>query len=261
MLSYLDVVILGIVEGITEFLPISSTAHLILTSKVLGLESTEFLEFFEVFIQSGAILAVAFMYARYILQNRRLILLILTSFVPTAVIGLVAHDFIKQVLFNSTSTIALALVVVGALFIGIEYMISHDKLRLDHTLGSITYKQALVIGTVQSLAIVPGVSRAGIVMLGMMGMRYKRSEAALYSFLLAVPTITAASLLDLYKSRHLFATHSDLYGVLTVGFMVSAIVAALSIKWLIGYLQKHDLRMFGWYRIALGTITLVLINN
>ena len=248
---------LGVVEGITEFLPISSTAHLILTSRVLGLTQSEFLAFFEVFIQSGAILAVAIMYTRYVLTHRRLIPLLLASFIPTGIIGFLAHDFIKNVLFDSTTTIALALLSVGALFIVMEQFIKQDKLQLSRTIDELTYKEAIIIGVLQSLAIVPGVSRAGVVILGMLGMKYKRAQAATYSFLLAIPTITAASLFDLYKSRDLLAQTTGAWSVLAVGFVVSAAVAVVSVRWLIGYLQKNDLSAFGWYRIALGIITLI----
>ncbi len=261
MISYLQAIVLGVVEGVTEFLPISSTAHLILSSKLMGLPSNESLALFEVVIQSGAILAVAIMYVRYVWANMRLIPLILASFVPTAIIGFVAHDFVKTILFDSTTTIALALIVVGLVFLLSEHLIDNKKLILDKSLDELDYKDALVIGTVQALAIVPGVSRAGIVMLGMMGRRYQRSEAALYSFLLAVPTIVAASALDLYQSRELLSGNADLWSVLAIGFIVSGLVAFVAVAWLVKYLQTNNLRPFAYYRIALGALILLLINN
>ena len=232
-MNLLHAVILGVVEGVTEFLPISSTAHLILASQFLGLAQTEFHKFFEVFIQLGAVLAVAFLYVKYLLAHKSVIKNVLISFVPTAVVGLALYKIIKTVFFNSNLLIAFSLVAIGAVFVLLEKKIKTKALVLSKSLGQMIAREALVVGLFQSLAIVPGVSRAGIVMVALMGMKYKRTEAALYSFLLAVPTIAAASLLDLYKSRDLLLSSQSNVELLVVGFIVSVVTAYVSVRWLI----------------------------
>ena len=259
-MNLIQAVLLGIVEGVTEFLPISSTAHLILTSQFLGLEQTEFLKFFEVFIQMGAVLAVMFLYAKYLLENKNLIKNVLISFIPTALIGLTLYPIIKTVFFSSNLLIAFSLVAIGVVFILLEKKIKNKSLVLSKSLGQMTANEALIVGLFQSLAIMPGVSRAGIVMVALMGMKYKRTEAALYSFLLAVPTIAAASLLDLYKSRDLLLSSQSNVALLVVGFIVSFVTAYVSVRWLISYLQNNSLVNFAYYRFALAIIVVLIFG-
>lgn len=251
-MSIIHAVILGIVEGLTEFLPISSTAHLIFTSSFLHIPQTQFTTFFEVFIQSGAILAVVVLYSNYILKYQKLIVPLIVSFIPTAIMGLLFHKLIKTVFFESPNLIVSALFIVGLLFIAIEYLISKKQLTLSHQIGDITLTQAVIIGVVQSCAIVPGVSRAGAVMLGMMYVGYKREDAAVYSFLLAIPTIIAASGYDLLKTDFGVVSNSGNIIALSVGFVVSFATALVVIKWFISYLQKNTLTGFGIYRIILS---------
>jgi undecaprenyl-diphosphatase len=246
--------ILGIIEGITEFLPISSTAHLIITSKFLSIAQSDFVKFFEVFIQSGAILAVLVLYFQYILKNKNVIRNIISSFIPTALIGFVLYKIIKGIFFESFALISIALIVVGVLFIIVELLIKKKKIVQKKSVRSINDRTAFLIGFFQSLAVIPGVSRSGIVMVGMMALGFKREEAALYSFLLAVPTIGAASLLDLFKMRGMLFSSINLLPVLIVGFIISFIVAYIVVKWFIGFLQKNTLIPFGIYRIILGVI-------
>ena len=248
--------ILGIIEGITEFLPISSTAHLIIASKYLGLAQNEFQKFFEVFIQSGAILAVLLLHTRYVLKHRSVIKKIMISFVPTAVIGLVFYKLIKSVFFESYSLIGYSLLFIGIVFLFMEYAIARDHLKLSRHIEHMSYRDALFIGIIQGLSIVPGVSRAGIVMVGMMLLRYRREEAALYSFLLAVPTIFAAAGYDFIKSRHVLVQVPQNVLPLTIGFITSFVFAYLSIYWLMEYLKKNSLSIFGFYRIALAIIVI-----
>lgn len=259
-MNLIQAVLLGVVEGVSEFLPISSTAHLILTSQFLGLEQTEFLKFFEVFIQLGAVLAVVFLYIKYLVAHKKLIKNIFISFVPTAVVGLALYRIIKTVFFNSNLLIAFSLIAVGAVFIVLEKKIRNKSLTLSKDLSDMSWREALIVGFFQSLAIVPGVSRAGIVMVALMGRRYKRTEAALYSFLLAVPTIAAASLLDLYKSRDLLLSSQTNVALLVVGFMVSFATAYVSVKWLISYLQNNSLVNFAYYRFALAIIVVLIFG-
>lgn len=258
-MTQIQALILGIVEGVTEFLPISSTAHLILASHFMHITDSKYVSFFEVFIQAGAILAVVVMYIKTMLANRALTQKVLVSFLPTAVVGFALYKIIKTVFFSSTGLIGISLFTVGLLFLLVEYAIRQDELHLTKSMETLTYKQAVIIGLAQSLAVVPGVSRAGIVMLSMMGMGFKRSESALYSFLLAVPTIMAASVYDLYKSRDILVASSTSLAPLMIGFVTAFAVAYVSVKWLIGYLQHHSLVPFGFYRIALAILVMLFV--
>ena len=257
-MNLIQSVILGVVEGITEFLPISSTAHLIIASQVLGIKQTEFQKFFEVFIQSGAILAVVFIYLKYVIKNIKVIKNVIISFIPTAIVGLALHKVIKDVFFESNLLIIAAIGVIGLVFLIVEYLIKKEKIKLSRNIGRINLQTAVIIGLAQALAVVPGVSRAGIVIIAMILMRFRRDEAATYSFLLAVPTILAASALDLYKSAQVVQfVQNDILYVLT-GFLASFISAYLAVGWLINFLKKNSLVPFGIYRIALAIILLVL---
>ncbi len=258
-MDLLETIILGIIEGITEFLPISSTAHLIFFSKVLGLKQTEFIKLFEVFIQSGAILSVIFIYFSYLKTNSWLIKYLLISFLPTALVGFLLHKIIKSVFFESIYLIVFSLFFIGLLFIIFEKFV-FEKRKKFLSLKNIDFYQALIIGFCQSLAIVPGVSRAGAVILTMMIIGFKRKDSALYSFLLAVPTIFSASFYDFYKSKELFLNNLNYLYLLVLGFIISFIFAYLSVKWLVDYLRKHNLIFFGIYRILLAIIILIIVS-
>lgn len=260
-MDIIQTIILGVVEGITEFLPVSSTAHLIIVAKWLGIAQTDFQKFFEVFIQSGAILAVIFLYFQYVWKHKDLIWKVLTSFVPTAIVGLLLHKVIKGVFFESYTLITGALLVVGLLFIIVEQLIKDGKIKLTHGLNDINWQSAGLIGVAQSLAVIPGVSRAGIVIVFMMILGYKREESAVYSFLLAVPTILAASALDFVKTEQVLLSPGNGQLLLViVGFITSFVVAYFSVKWLVDYLKKNSLSSFGIYRIALAIILLLTLG-
>jgi undecaprenyl-diphosphatase len=246
--------LLGFVEGITEFLPVSSTAHLIILSKLLNIPQTEFQKFFEVFIQSGAILSVVFMYIQYIRKNPRIIKNVFISFIPTAIIGFLLHKIIKHYFFDSLRLIEVAMFSVGVLFIFFEMLVKNKKLILNKSIGQLNIFQAILIGLVQSFAVIPGVSRAGAVMLGMMILGYKRDESAVYSFLLAIPTIFAAGAYDLYKSKDILISNSNNVWILVFGFLISFIFAFISVKWLINFLKTNTLFGFGIYRILTSFI-------
>ena len=253
-MNLIDSLLLGIVEGVTEFLPISSTAHLIISSKLLNIPQTEFQKFFEVFIQSGAILAVVFMYFNFAIKNIELMKKVMASFIPTAIIGFLLHKIIKNVFFESYGLIMGSLFVVGTLFILVEYLISRRKIRLTKSMKNLSFADAIVVGLGQSLAVVPGVSRAGIVMLTMMIKGYNRKEAAVYSFLLAVPTILAAAALDLIKVDFKILLDPNNLLLVAVGFVTSFVTAYISVKWLINFLKKETLTGFGIYRILTSAI-------
>lgn len=251
-------IILGIIEGLTEFLPISSTAHLIITSKLLSIVQTDFVKFFEVFIQSGAILAVLVLYFQYVMKNKEVIRNIISSFIPTTVIGFTLYNVIKGVFFESFTLISFVLIGVGILFIGVEVLIKKKKIKQKKSIKNINDRTAFLIGLFQSIAVIPGVSRSGIVMISMMIFGYRREEAAKYSFLLAVPTISAASLYDLFKMRGMLLSSLNMIPVLIMGFVTSFVVGYIVMKWFIRFLQKNTLVSFGIYRIILGILLFLM---
>src|SRR3989344_360168 len=254
-MNILQTVILGIVEGITEFLPVSSTFHLIWTSKILGIQQTPFLKLFEVAIQSGAILAVIASFAKTALRNPSLIKKVLVAFVPTAIVGFFLFNIIKNIFLENASLQITMFILVGVAFILFERF---SKLSLTRSITSITYTEAFLVGIAQSLAVIPGVSRAGAVLLALMSLAIKRKDAAEFSFLLPVPTIFAASVLDIAASPPAITNQQEGI-VLAVGFLIACITALLVVQWLLKYLERHTLSAFGWYRLALGVLLLFLV--
>ena len=250
-MTFLHAAVLGIIEGLTEFLPISSTAHMIMGSRLMGLQQTEFLKFFEVFIQVGAIFAVVFLYFKQFF-NMRLIKQLLCSFIPTAIVGFLLYKVIKTIFFESNVLIAFSLISIGIVFIIVEKM----KLKEHKSIAQMTLQTAVLIGLAQSFAVVPGVSRAGIVILAMMLLGFKRDESAQYSFMLALPTLAAAALLDVVKMRNMKLSLNEIEMV-ALGTIISFAVAYMSMKWFVGFLQKKKLTIFGVYRIVVGIIALV----
>jgi undecaprenyl-diphosphatase len=251
-LSLWSAALLGVIEGITEFLPISSTFHLIFASQLLSIPATPFVTMFEVAIQAGAILAVPVVFAKQIWQERALWPKVIASFIPTAIIGFVLHKIIKTYFFESNWLMISVFILVGVIFLAYEWWLKKSDHQPDHDLETLTWQQAVLVGLAQAMAVVPGVSRAGAVLLGMMVLGIKRKDAAHYSFLLAVPTICAAAVLDVYKMRHELGADSSGVVALLVGAGVAFIVAALVLQWLIKYLQRHTLVVFGWYRLLVG---------
>lgn len=258
-MNLLNAIILGLVEGITEFLPISSTAHLIISSKLLNIPQTEFQKFFEVFIQSGAILAVVLIYWQKILNNKILLKNIVLSFIPTAITGFLLHKVIKGVFFESFELIGMSLFIVGIFFIVYEYLLKKKIVKTDKKIIQMTIIQALLIGLGQSLAVVPGVSRAGAVILTMMILGFNREESALYSFVLAVPTLLAASAFDFLKTDPQIIFTGNNPAFLIIGLITSFMSALLAIKWFIKFLQNNSLSYFGLYRIALSIFTFFVL--
>lgn len=242
--------ILGIVEGVTEFLPISSTFHLVWTAKILHIEQTSFQKLFEVAIQSGAILAVVASFIKTALQNPTLIKKVIVAFIPTATIGFVLYKIIKNIFLENATLQIFMFIFIGVLFILFERFSKHS---LTRSITSITYKEAFIVGIAQSLAVIPGVSRAGAVILVLVILNMKRSDAAMFSFLLAVPTILGASVLDIAKSHDAITNNQDIL-LLIVGFITACITAFLVVKWLLKYLENHSLSIFGWYRIVIGIL-------
>jgi undecaprenyl-diphosphatase len=245
-MNLLDAIILGVIEGITEFLPVSSTGHLILASVLLKLSNTDFLKSFEIAIQLGAILSVVVLYARTLLTNRVLIQKTIVAFLPTSIIGLAAYKIVKHYLLGNEP------VVIGALLIGGIFLILFELWQRKKKAGSkeISYRQAVLIGVFQTVSMVPGVSRSAATIIGGMLLGVERQTIVEFSFLLAIPTMGAATALDIYKSGPNFSM--DQIQVLIAGFVVSFIVAMLSVKFFLRYIQNHTFIAFGIYRIILA---------
>lgn len=248
-MSFLSAIILGVVEGISEFLPISSTGHLILMAHLLKLQQTEFLKSFEIAIQLGAILSVVVLYGKRFLVKPKLLRRITAAFIPTAIIGFTFYKTVKQVFFGSQQVVLWAL-ALGGIFLIIFELIYRERRDAVEEISSISYMQAVIIGIFQSIAIIPGVSRAAATIIGGLALGLKRKTIVEFSFLLAVPTMGAAVALDLMKSAGEFAPGDFLF--LAIGFFVSFIVAFFSIKFLLGFIRNHNFIPFGIYRIILA---------
>ena len=260
-------IILGIIEGITEWLPISSTGHMILVNEFLKLGmSPQFMEMFFVVIQLGAIMAVVVLYWKKIFPfnfNRKPIvqkniiimwIKIVIACIPAAIVGLLWDDQINALFYNF-QTVAIMLIVFGILFIVVE---NYNKSRKPIVLNmdNLTYKMAIIIGLFQLIAaIFPGTSRSGATILGALLIGVSRDVAAEFTFFLAIPVMFGASLLKLIKFGLVFTSFELI--VLLVGMLVAFIVSIWAIKFLVGYIKKHDFKVFGWYRIILGFILLV----
>jgi len=247
-MNIFDAGILGLVEGVTEFLPVSSTGHLILASALLHIPNSDFLKTFEIVIQLGAILAVVVLYFRSFFDIEILKRLIV-AFIPTGIIGLALYHVVKTYLIGNQAVVLWALGLGGIALVAFEMLhVSAPEENAD--ISSISYKQAAIIGLCQALAIVPGVSRSAATIVGGLMLGINRTTIVRFSFLLAVPTMVAASGLDLLKSAGTFS--GDNITSLAVGFVVSFVVALFAIRWLISYVQKHSFSVFGWYRIVIA---------
>ncbi len=254
-----EAVLLGIVEGLTEFVPVSSTFHLIVAARILGSGQGEFAKLFEVFIQSGAILAVLFLFYRRLSADPALIKKTLIAFLPTMGLGILAYRTIKNVFFNSYNWMIGIFILVGFAFLVFERLVKKRVFSPGKALSELTYRDAVLIGLAQCLAFFPGVSRAGAVILIMMVLGFRRDDSAAFSFFLAVPTILAAGAYDLYKTKDFLLQSVSFIPVLIVGFLAAFLVASLALKWLLRYLQNHTLNLFGFYRIAGGVLLLLAV--
>ena len=267
IIELIKVIILGVVEGITEWLPISSTGHMILVDEFIKLDvSAEFLEMFLVVIQLGAILAVVVLYWQKLIpfdyKNNWKIkkdtfsmwFKIVIACIPAAIVGLLFDDQLNELFYNPL-TVAIALIVFGILFIFIENYNKGKKSKIT-SLNEITYNTALIIGIFQLIAaIFPGTSRSGATIVGALLIGVSRTVAAEFTFFLAIPVMFGASLLKLIKFGLVFTTNEFI--LLIIGMLVAFLISMLTIKFLMSYIKKHDFKLFGWYRIALGIIVLV----
>ncbi len=263
VLLFLKALLLGIIEGITEFLPVSSTGHMILADEFIQLSANQhFTAAFTVFIQSGAILAVVVLFRRELwpfsgtASDRKDKWLLwaktVVAFIPAAIAGLLFHDFIEEHLFNPL-TVAATLIFYGIALILFERTHRVRPTVLQH-INNLSFRTAFFIGLMQCLAIIPGTSRSTATILGGMALGLSRTLAAEFSFFLAIPTIAGAALLQLLDSGASFSPTEWI--LLGIGFLVSFAVAAAVIKWLMKYLRKYSFVPFGWYRIVLGIVVL-----
>jgi undecaprenyl-diphosphatase len=253
--STLIAALLGLIEGLTEFIPVSSTGHILLAGHFLGFESAG--KTFEVVIQLGAVLAILSVYAGKLIgvlrdaphdpQARRFIASVLIAFAPAVVIGVLAHDFIKNVLFETPMLIAVMLVVGGVVLLVVDKIAPEphhdDAMRLP-------IKTSLAIGVIQCLAMIPGVSRSGATIVGAMMLGASRRTAAEFSFFLSMPTMAGAFAYDLFKNRDVL--DASALGEIAVGFVMAFIAAVLVVKGLLGYVSRNGYALFGWWRIIVG---------
>ncbi len=249
-MSFLEALILAIVEGITEFLPVSSTGHMIIASALMGINESSFVKIFEVNIQFGAILSVVVLYWKRFFQSLDFYYKLLVAFIPAAIIGFLLGDFIDSLLEN-------VWVVASSLLIGGVILLFVDKWFQSSNEEKVDYKKALFIGFFQCIAMIPGVSRSAASIIGGMAQGLNRKTAAEFSFFLAVPTMFAASAYKMLKGYKEITT--DNLDILLFGNLVAFIVAMLAIKFFISFLTKYGFKVFGWYRIILGVILLVLL--
>ena len=249
-MSFLHALIIGIVEGITEFLPISSTAHMILTSHLLRISGDEFVKSFEIIIQLGAILSVVVLYWRKLLDWNVLVKTAV-AFVPTGIVGITVYKAIKAYLLDNIYVVLASLVLGGVVLIAFDRSRPTPSSDAEVNFDEITWKRAIQIGLIQCVAMIPGVSRSGATIIGGSLLGISRRTIVEFSFLLAIPTMTAATGLELLEGYQGLSGHFD---VLAVGFVVSFITALLAIKSFLGYVKKHSFAAFGWYRIVLAVV-------
>lgn len=264
-LSIFQATILGIVEGLTEFLPVSSTGHLIIASDLVGFAGTPGADAFVVAIQSGAIFAVCWYYRERILsvlrglfsveREQRLAINTVVAFLPAAVIGVMVAGAIKAYLFNPT-TVAIALIVGGLIILWVERADGRNRVARVERMDDMTWRDALLVGFAQCFAMIPGTSRSGATIIGGMLMGLSRQAATEFSFFLAIPTIFGATVYDLWKSYETLCEAGT--APLIVGTVISFVSALVVVHWLIRFVARHDFRGFGWYRIVFGVLILAL---
>ena len=256
-------VIVGLVEGLTEFLPVSSTGHIILAEELLHFQGPPG-KVFEIVIQLGSILAICVLYYAKILSTAvgvirrdpaaiRFSASIVLAFLPAAVVGVAAHKYIKSVLFNPT-VVAVALIVGGIVILVIEKYAQRPRIK---NIDDVDWKTALFIGFCQCLAMIPGVSRAGATIMGARVLRVERATAAEFSFFLAIPTMLGATVYDLYKNWKVLDWNAG--GVIAIGFVVAFFAALAVVRPFVRFISRHGFGVFAWYRIVVGAVALVLL--
>ena len=251
-MSWIEAFILAIVEGLTEFLPVSSTGHMIITQGLMGMKSTEFSKVFLIAIQFGTILSVVVLYWKRFFQSLDFYYKLFIAFLPAAFFGLLLNDYIDQLL-ESVYVVAIMLIIGGVILIFIDRWFKGNEDIPDR---EISYLEAVKIGLFQVIAMIPGVSRSAATIIGGMTQKFSKRQAAEFSFFLAVPTMFAATAYKMLKGYE--AINADNIGILIFGNVIGFVVALFAIKSFISYLTKHGFAIFGYYRIIVGVLILVL---
>ncbi len=259
-MDIIQAIIIAIVEGLTEFLPVSSTGHMIIVSSFMGIEKDTFTKLFEIAIQLGAILSVVVLYWKkfFDFNKWQFYIKLIIAVIPALILGKLFSDKIDNLL-ESPTTVAISLLVGGIVLLFVDNIFNKPQI---HEEKEISYVKALIIGFWQCVAMIPGVSRSAASIIGGMQQKLSRSVAAEFSFFLAVPTMAAATgykLLKTFKENPEVIKNKHNILILGIGNIVAFIVALLAIKFFIGFLQKHGFKLFGWYRIMVGLILLLLI--
>jgi len=250
-MTIFQAIVIAIIEGITEFLPVSSTGHMMITQELLGMEITDFVKAFTINIQFGAILSVIVLYWKRFFQSFEFYLKLFVAFIPAAILGFLASDFIDSLLEN-VAVVAVMLVLGGIVLIFVDKWFTKAV-----TQDNITYPSAFKIGLYQCIAMIPGVSRSAATIIGGMTQKLDRKSAAEFSFFLAVPTMFAASAYKLLQNYQ--SIGNDDIGILLLGNVVAFVVALLAIKTFIGILTKYGFKYFGYYRIVVGLVILMMM--
>ncbi len=256
-MNIIQTIVLAIVEGLTEFLPVSSTGHMILASSLMHMQETDFVKTFEICIQIGAILAIVLMYIKRFLKSFTIYLKLAVAFFPTGVVGFLAYHTIKTYLFNPV-VVSASLIIGGIVLVLIDRKVDKQEASLDD-LENISYKNAFFIGLIQCLSMVPGVSRAAATIIGGIFNGLDKKQAMEFSFLLAVPTMFAASGYDLLKTPVHFTSLE--IRLLAIGLIVAFIVAWIAVKAFLKFVEHYGFKHFGYYRIIIGVVFLLLIRQ
>lgn len=255
-MTIIQSVILAIIEGLTEFLPVSSTGHMILASSIMGIGDVPFVKTYEISIQLGAILAIVAIYTKQFLQGFTIYLKLGFAFIPTAIIGFFAYEFIKNYLFDSL-VVAVSLIIGGIILIIIDKMVVERKSNTI-VLEDISYKNAFFIGLIQCFSMIPGVSRAAATIIGGVFNGLDKKQATEFSFLLAVPTMLAATGYDLLKTPVEFSGNEII--LLCIGLIIAFITAWIAVKIFLKIVENYGFKHFGYYRILIGIIFLLIMR-
>ncbi len=252
-----EAIIIAAVEGLTEFLPVSSTGHMILASSLLGIENDDFLKTFEISIQLGAILAIALMYVKRFFRGIDIYIKLAVAFIPTAILGFVAYGFIKEYLFSPT-VVSISLIIGGIILILIDRRVNQQTSTMKEV-EDISIRNSFFIGLIQSISMIPGVSRAGATIVGGVLNGFDRKQATEFSFLLAIPTMFAATGYDLLKTPVHFGR--DEMMLLATGLITAFIFAWIAVKLFLKFIDRHGFAYFGWYRIVIGILFLFFMHG
>jgi undecaprenyl-diphosphatase len=254
-MNWLHVVILSIIEGLTEFLPISSTGHMIIASTLFGIQEDQFVQNFEVLIQFSAILAVVVLYWKQLVSKKYLLYKIFAATIPFLIVGYLMKSKVEALL-SETKVVAISLIVGGLVFLFFEKYILDE--RRDRKYENLTYFDCIKLGIFQCLALIPGTSRSGATIIGGLILKLSRKEAAEFSFLLAIPALLAITIYKSYKILPSIQPQQISY--LTVGSVISFCIAYAAMKYFVQLVTKYGFRFFGWYRIVLGCLVLIMIE-